>query len=91
MKISVIGAGYVGLVTGGCLAALGHKIWCTDNDTHKLDVLESGQLPIYEPGLDAVIVKAQAEGRFIISKDPVEAITAAEAIMICVGTPPGPD
>ena len=63
MKISVIGAGYVGLVTGGCLAALGHKIWCTDNDPHKLDVLESGQLPIYEPGLDAVILKAQAEGR----------------------------
>ncbi len=91
MKISVIGAGYVGLVTGGCLAALGHKIWCTDNDTHKLDVLESGQLPIYEPGLDAVILKAQAEGRFIVTKDPVEAITAAEAIMICVGTPPGPN
>ena len=62
MKISVIGAGYVGLVTGGCLAGLGHEVVCTDNDAEKLKTLESGRLPIYEPGLDVVIAQ-RAEGR----------------------------
>jgi UDPglucose 6-dehydrogenase len=59
VKISVIGAGYVGLVTGGCLAGLGHEVVCTDSDAEKLKVLESGRLPIYEPGLDEVIAQAR--------------------------------
>jgi UDPglucose 6-dehydrogenase len=88
MRVSVIGTGYVGLVTGGCLAALGHQVWCTDNDLRKLETLESGRLPIYEPGLDSVIQRARSEGRFRVTKNPVEAVNAAEAIMICVGTPP---
>ena len=63
MKISVIGAGYVGLVTGGCLAEIGHEVVCTDNDVEKLKTLESGGLPIYEPGLENVIAEARKEGR----------------------------
>ena len=63
LKISVIGAGYVGLVTGGCLAGLGHEVICTDSDAEKLKTLNSGRLPIYEPGLDAVIAEARKEGR----------------------------
>ncbi|MGH9759072.1 MAG: UDP-glucose 6-dehydrogenase, partial [Candidatus Acidiferrales bacterium] len=54
MKISVIGAGYVGLVTGGCLAGIGHEVVCTDSDAAKIKTLESGRLPIFEPGLNSV-------------------------------------
>ncbi|MGH9639706.1 MAG: UDP-glucose 6-dehydrogenase, partial [Bryobacteraceae bacterium] len=63
MRISVIGTGYVGLVTGACLAEIGHEVVCTDSDVSKIKMLESGGLPIYEPGLDKVIAKARKEGR----------------------------
>ena len=63
MKITVIGAGYVGLVTGGCLAEIGHEVVCTDSDVAKLGTLESGHLPIYEPGLEPVIARARKAGR----------------------------
>ena len=59
MKISVIGSGYVGLVTGACLAEIGHDVVCTDNDKSKIDTLEAGGVPIYEPGLEGVIAKAR--------------------------------
>jgi UDPglucose 6-dehydrogenase len=61
LKISVIGTGYVGLVTGGCLAGLGHEVVCTDSDLEKLKVLEAGRLPIFEPGLDVVIAEARKD------------------------------
>jgi UDP-glucose 6-dehydrogenase len=63
LKISLIGAGYVGLVTSGCLAEIGHEVVRTDSDAAILETLESGRLPIYEPGLDAVIAKTRKEGR----------------------------
>jgi UDPglucose 6-dehydrogenase len=91
LKISVIGAGYVGLVTGGCLAALGHEVVCTDNDVEKLKTLESGKLPIYEPGLEVVIAEARREGRLSFRANAADAVRSGDAIFICVGTPPLPN
>jgi UDPglucose 6-dehydrogenase len=91
LKISVIGTGYVGLVTGGCLAGIGHEVVCTDNDAAKLQILESGRLPIYEPGLDTVIGNARKAGRLRFCANPADAIAAGDAIFICVGTPPLPN
>lgn len=91
MKISVIGAGYVGLVTGGCLAEIGHEVICADNDPTKLEILEAGGLPIYEPGLDKVIAKARKEGRLRFSANPADVVAGGDAIFICVGTPPLPN
>lgn len=89
MRISVIGAGYVGLVTGACLAELGHHVLCTDNDKSKIDTLEAGKLPIFEPGLDSVVERNRQEGRLSFSADP-RAAAEGDAIFICVGTPPLP-
>ena len=91
MKISVIGTGYVGLVTGACFAEIGHEVVCTDNDTAKIRTLESGGLPIYEPGLEKVIAKARKERRLSFRENPADAIAAGDAIFICVGTPPLPN
>lgn len=91
MRISVIGAGYVGLVTGCCFAEVGHEVICTDNDPAKLKVLESGRLPIYEPGLDKVIEKARQKKLLRFSDNAAETIKGGDAIFICVGTPPLPD
>jgi UDPglucose 6-dehydrogenase len=91
LKISVIGAGYVGLVTGGCLAEIGHEVLCTDNDAEKIATLEAGRLPIYEPGLDDVVAKTRKQGRLKFSANPVDAVAAGDAIFICVGTPPLPN
>jgi len=86
----VIGSGYVGLVTGACLAEIGHDVICTDNDKSKIDTLEAGGVPIYEPGLDNVIAKARKEKRISFSANPADTIDKCEAIFICVGTPPLP-
>jgi UDPglucose 6-dehydrogenase len=91
LKISVIGSGYVGLVTGGCLAGIGHEVVCTDNDASKIKILEDGGLPIYEPGLEKVIAKARAENRISFSANLADAATRGDAIFICVGTPPLPN
>jgi UDPglucose 6-dehydrogenase len=91
LKISVIGTGYVGLVTGACFAEIGHEVVCTDNDTAKIRTLESGGLPIYEPGLEKVIAKARKEKRLSFRENPADAIAAGDAIFICVGTPPLPN
>ncbi|MGH9688583.1 MAG: UDP-glucose dehydrogenase family protein [Candidatus Acidiferrales bacterium] len=91
MKISVIGTGYVGLVTGACLAEIGHEVVCTDSDASKIKTLESGGLPIYEPGLDKVIAKARKENRLRFCANPAEAVPGGDAIFICVGTPPLPN
>ncbi|MGA8014279.1 MAG: UDP-glucose/GDP-mannose dehydrogenase family protein [Candidatus Acidiferrales bacterium] len=91
MKISVIGTGYVGLVTGACLAEIGHEVMCTDNDASKIQMLESGGMPIYEPGLEKVIPRARKEGRLKFCANPVDAVSFGEAFFICVGTPPLPN
>jgi len=91
LRISVIGTGYVGLVTGACLAEIGHEVVCTDNDAEKIKTLELGGIPIYEPGLENVIPKARREGRLSFRANPKDSVNAGDAIFICVGTPPLPN
>ena len=88
MQLTVIGCGYVGLVTGGCLADAGHEVTCTDNDPAKMQMLEAGKVPIYEPGLEPVLERARKSGRLRFTRNSGEAIRAGEVIFICVGTPP---
>ena len=87
MRIAMIGTGYVGLVSGACFADFGHRVCCIDKDAAKIDGLNDGVMPIWEPGLEA-IVKANAQrGRLTFSKDLVEGVGDAEAVFIAVGTP----
>ncbi len=88
MRLTVIGCGYVGLVTGACLAAAGHEVFCTDIDTKRIDQLKAGKVPIYEEHLDEVLKRAVAEKKIFYTSDAGEAIRAGEVIFICVGTPP---
>ncbi len=88
MRLAVIGCGYVGLVTGSCLAEAGHEVIATDNDRDRIGMLNAGRLPIYEPGLDRVMESACAAGRLRFTSDCAQAVQAADAIFICVGTPP---
>ncbi len=88
MQISVIGVGYVGLVTGACLAEAGHEVMCTDNDESKIAKLNVGQIPIYELHLDQVVAKNVQENRLKFTTDGGKAVRFGEAVFICVGTPP---
>lgn len=88
MRLTVIGCGYVGLVTGACLAAAGHEVFCTDIDVKRIDLLKDGKVPIYEEHLDEVLKRAVAEKKIHYTADAGEAIRAGEVIFICVGTPP---
>lgn len=88
MHLSVIGCGYVGLVTAACLAEVGHEVTCTDIDTERIAKLNAGIVPIYEPHLDVILTSARKAGRISYTTDAGEAIRAGEAIFICVGTPP---
>src|SRR5437773_9996828 len=88
LKISVVGCGYVGLVTGGCLAEIGHQVVCTDNDAAKIETLQAGKLPSYEPHLDSIVEKCGRAGCLRFSPQAAEAVCEARAIFICVGTPP---
>ncbi len=88
MRISVIGCGYVGLVTGACLADVGHQVVCTDSNTARIDMLESGRLPFYEPHLDSIVAASRRAGNLVFTGNSGEAIGAGDAIFICVGTPP---
>jgi UDPglucose 6-dehydrogenase len=91
VQIAVIGTGYVGLVTGAGLADFGNEVICVDIDVKKIDALRRGEIPIYEPGLDLLVSKNVAEKRLSFSTDLPEAIRAARAIFIAVGTPPKAD
>jgi UDPglucose 6-dehydrogenase len=88
VRLTVIGCGYVGLVTGACLAAAGHEVFCTDVDKKRIDQLKEGKVPIYEEHLDEVLKRAVAEKKISYTSDAGEAIRAGEVIFICVGTPP---
>jgi len=87
MNLAVIGAGYVGLVTGACLADVGNRVHCVDRDTAKLHLLRGGHLPIYEPGLDVLVARNAAAGRLAFTGDLVAAVADADAVFIAVGTP----
>ncbi len=88
MQISAIGCGYVGLVTGGCLAEAGHQVIYTDNDSARMATLEAGRLPIYEPHLDTILAASRRTGHLRFMGDSAEPVRAGEAVFICVGTPP---
>ena len=88
MRLTVIGCGYVGLVTGACLAAAGHEVHCTDIDEKRIEQLKAGKVPIYEEHLDEVLKRAAAEKKITYTANAGEAIRAGEVIFICVGTPP---
>jgi UDPglucose 6-dehydrogenase len=91
MQIAVVGSGYVGLVAGACLAETGNQVACADIDQGKIDRLNNGQLPIYEPGLEPLVERNLAEGRLSFTTDVAGAVRDAEVIFIAVGTPPGED
>ena len=88
MNLTVIGCGYVGLVTGACLAEAGHKVICTDVDAERIAHLQAGKVPIYEHHLDSVLESVRKSGKISYTADAGEAIRASQAIFICVGTPP---
>ena len=90
MRLSVIGCGYVGLVTGACLAGSGHEVICTDIDGKRIAQLQAGGIPIYERHLDQVLASGRSANRLSFTPDAGEAIRGGEAIFICVGTPPRP-
>ena len=87
MKIVVAGTGYVGLVTGACLSEVGHNVTCVDIDEKKVEMMEKGISPIYEPGLDELLKKNHEEGRLDFTTDYKAAYNDADVIFIGVGTP----
>ncbi|MCE4538185.1 UDP-glucose/GDP-mannose dehydrogenase family protein [Pelomonas sp. P7] len=91
MKVTVIGSGYVGLVTGACLADVGNDVVCLDIDTRKIELLESGGVPIYEPGLKELIQRNARAGRLRFTADTASAVAHGDLLFIAVGTPPGED
>ena len=91
MKITVIGTGYVGLVTGTCFAETGNKVTCVDIDKAKVDKLSSGQITIYEPGLEKIFLRNTKEGRLVFTTNLEEVLEASEIIFLALPTPPGAD
>ncbi|MGA1056562.1 MAG: UDP-glucose dehydrogenase family protein [Phycisphaerales bacterium] len=91
MKLTMVGTGYVGLVTGVCFAETGNEVTCLDTDARKIAMLEAGKSPIYEPGLDDLIARNRKSGRLHFSTDRETAYDDADAIFICVGTPSDED
>jgi UDPglucose 6-dehydrogenase len=87
MRIAMIGTGYVGLVSGACFADFGHRVTCVDKDEAKIDGLNAGLMPIWEPGLEALVTANAARGRLTFTTDVAEAVADAEAVFIAVGTP----
>ena len=87
MKIAMIGTGYVGLVSGVCFSDFGHEVVCVDINPRKIEMLERGEVPIYEPGLDDLMAKNVAAGRLTFSGDLAKSVAGAEAVFIAVGTP----
>ncbi|MCE7797551.1 3-hydroxyacyl-CoA dehydrogenase NAD-binding domain-containing protein, partial [Sphingobium sufflavum] len=87
MRITMIGSGYVGLVSGACFADFGHDVICVDKDDRKIAALKAGQIPIFEPGLDHLVAGNAAAGRLSFTTDIASAVAGADAVFIAVGTP----
>ena len=87
MKLCMIGTGYVGLVSGVCFSDLGNTVYCVDNNINKIELLNSGKVPIYEPGLEEILKKNYKEKRLIFTSDFKKAVLNSDIIFICVGTP----
>src|SRR5262249_25710675 len=91
MKVTVIGTGYVGLVTGACLREMGNDVFCLDVDAAKGKALNGGRIPIYEPGLEPIVRRNEAAGRLRFSTDIAASVAHGALQLIAVGTPPGED
>jgi UDPglucose 6-dehydrogenase len=91
MKLTIIGTGYVGLVTGTCFAEVGHQVICVDNDLEKVKLLQGGGIPIYEPGLEELVKKNVGAGRLHFSGSIAEGVEKSDVVFIAVPTPPQPD
>ena len=91
MNITIFGTGYVGLVTGTCLADAGHNVLCVDVDEAKVTALKQGQIPIYEPGLSPMVSRNVKEGRLGFTTDAAEGVNFGTLQFIAVGTPPDED
>src|SRR3974390_2842518 len=91
MKVTIVGTGYVGLVTGACFADMGNHVLCLDVDAGKVKSLNAGKVPIYEPGLEAIVRRNHAAGRLEFSTDAPAAVAHGVLQLIAVGTPPGED
>src|ERR1700737_4247598 len=87
MDLSIIGSGYVGLVTGACFADVGHNVICVDNDARKIEALQAGKIPIYEPGLEEVIHRNVSAHRLRFSGGIQEAVDNSQIVFIAVPTP----
>jgi len=91
MKVTIIGTGYVGLVTGCCLAESGHQVVCVDNNEQKVDDMRRGVVPIYEPGLEELMKRNQGNGRLTFTTDLAEGVSEAKVIFLALPTPPNED
>ena len=87
MRIAMIGTGYVGLVSGACFADFGHQVTCVDKDAVKIEALRRGEIPIFEPGLDALVAANVKAGRLDFATDLKAPVAEADAVFIAVGTP----
>jgi UDPglucose 6-dehydrogenase len=90
-NVGVVGAGYVGLVTGACLAQVGHRVVCVDRDEGRVAELKEGQMPIYEPDLEELVAEGSRRGRLSFSTDLPEVVHGADVMFIAVDTPQGDD
>ena len=91
MNLTVVGTGYVGLVTGACLADAGNRVLCVDLDATKIEALAAGRVPIFEPGLEPIVARNRAAGRLAFTTDVAASVAHGELQLIAVGTPPGED
>ena len=91
VTISIVGTGYVGLVTGACFAEVGHQVICVDNDPKKVEILQAGGIPIYEPGLDEIVKRNVTAGRLRFTGQIADGVKHSEVVFIAVPTPPKPD
>src|ERR1043166_3302704 len=91
MKLTIIGTGYVGLVTGACFAEVGHEVVCVDNDAAKVKLLKAGGIPIYEPGREGLVRRNVSAGRLSFTAGTAEGVEKSDVVFIAVPTPPQPD
>src|SRR5262245_47524893 len=91
MNVTVVGTGYVGLVTGACLADAGNSVFCLDLNEEKIASLNAGKIPIFEPGLEPIVKRNREAGRLVFSTDVAASVAHGELQVLAVGTPPGED
>lgn len=91
MNVGIVGTGYVGLVTGACFSEMGMNVTCIDIDKKKIEKLQNGQIPIYEPGLQEIVQRNSKKGRLHFATDLASVLDSLSVVFVAVGTPPGED